>query len=120
MSTDVYQLFMSTESRNKYFPALVILCCRNQGAIPFRIIHTDHCFPLSLCVRAKTILSGVLIREEEDDPNSTRLTLLLQNDPMGWIPKSIVNFLAARAPVEWQETLSQFYHDVYVKEKDSS
>lgn len=93
---------------------------RNQGAIPFWIIHTDHCFPLFLCVRAKTILSGVLIREEEDDPNSTQLTLLLQNDPMGWIPKSIVNFLAARAPVEWQETLSQFYHDVYVKEKDSS
>lgn len=73
-----------------------------------------------LCIRAKTILSGVLIRPEENDPNSTRLTILLQNDPMGWIPKSIVNFMSARAPLEWQETLAQFYHDVYAKEKESS
>lgn len=39
---------------------------------------------------------------------------------MGWIPKSIVNFLAARAPMEWQETLSSFYHDVYDKERAAS
>ena len=36
---------------------------------------------------------------------------------MGWIPKFMVNMLASRAPIEWQERLSKFYHDVYIKEK---
>ena len=74
-------------------------------------------FPYFLSNRAKTILSGTLIRPYDDDPNSTKLTILLQNDPMGWIPKFMVNMLASRAPIEWQERLSKFYHDVYIKEK---
>jgi hypothetical protein len=71
-------------------------------------------------VRAQTILSGVLIRPEEGDVNSTRLTLLLQNDPMGWIPKYIVNLFASRAPFEWRDAMATFYHDVYVKEREKN
>ena len=43
--------------------------------------------------------------------------MLLQNDAMGLIPKFIMNNLSARTPFEWQEHLTRFYHDVYVKEK---
>ena len=73
-------------------------------------------YVISPC-RAKTILSGTLIRPYENDPNSTKLTVLLQNDPMGWIPKFVVNMFASRAPIEWQESITQFYHEVYAKEK---
>ena len=36
---------------------------------------------------------------------------------MGWIPKFVVNMFASRAPIEWQESITQFYHEVYAKEK---
>lgn len=67
--------------------------------------------------RAKTILSGILIRPFDDDPNSTKTTVLLQNDLMGLIPKFIMNILSGRATFEWRERLTRFYHDVYAKEK---
>ena len=43
---------------------------------------------------------------------------MLQNDPKGWIPKFIVNMFAAKAPVDWRDSLANFYHNVYKKEKE--
>lgn len=45
----------------------------------------------SLVSRAETILSGVIVRPDPQDPNSTRMSLMLQNDIKGWIPHFIVN-----------------------------
>ena len=43
---------------------------------------------------------------------------MLQNDPKGWIPKFIVNMFAAKAPGDWRDSLANFYHNVYKKEKE--
>lgn len=42
----------------------------------------------------------------------------MQNDPMGLIPSFATNILASKAPLDWQDNLTKFYHEVYVKEKN--
>ena len=37
----------------------------------------------------------------------------------GWIPHFIVNSFAARAPGSWQANLSDYYWNVYSKEKNA-
>eukprot|EP00731_Ephydatia_muelleri_P025093 Em0017g176a len=71
-------------------------------------------------VRAVTIRSATIIRPDPNDPNSTRMTVLLQNDTKGWIPKFIVNAFAARAPGQWRDSMYNFYANVYSKEKNLS
>ena len=71
-------------------------------------------------VRAVTIRSATIIRPDPKDPNSTRMTVLLQNDTKGWIPKFIVNAFAARAPGQWRDSLYNFYTNVYSKEKNQN
>ena len=44
--------------------------------------------------RAETILSGVIVRPDPEDPGSTKLSLMLQTDMKGWIPHMIVNTIA--------------------------
>ena len=66
--------------------------------------------------RAETILSGTIVRPDPQDPNSTRMSILLQNDVKGWIPHFLVNAFAARAPGQWRDTLFNFYKNVYSKE----
>lgn len=63
--------------------------------------------------RAETILSGVIIRPDPDDPESSVLSLMLQMDMKGWIPHFIVNAFAARAPAQWQSNLFNYYWNVY-------
>ena len=72
-------------------------------------------YSVSLC-RAETILSGTIVRPDPQDPNSTRMSILLQNDVKGWIPHFLVNAFAARAPGQWRDTLFNFYKNVYSKE----
>lgn len=69
--------------------------------------------------RGETILSGVIIRPDPEDPtNSSRLSLMLQNDIKGWVPHFVVNAFAARAPLEWRESLANYYHSVYTKKDE--
>ena len=64
--------------------------------------------------RAETILSGVIIRPDPEDPtNSTKMSVMLQNDAKGWIPHFVVNAFAAKAPVEWHDSLALYYSRVY-------
>ena len=64
--------------------------------------------------RAETILSGVIIRPDPEDPtNSTKMSIMLQNDVKGWIPHFIVNKFAANAPVDWHNGLASYYSNVY-------
>lgn len=66
--------------------------------------------------RAETILSGVIIRPDPEDPaNSSKLSLMLQNDVKGWIPHFVVNAFAARAPLDWRDSLANYYASVYSK-----
>jgi hypothetical protein len=59
----------------------------------------------------------VIIRADENDANSSRMTLMMQNDPKGLIPKNIFNHFAAKSPSDWQEHLIKYYREVYSKEK---
>lgn len=64
----------------------------------------DHCIPFSSISRAETILSGVIVRPDPKDPNSTRMSLMLQNDIKGWIPHFIVNLFVGK--YSYSQTLS--------------
>ncbi|OEH76949.1 phosphatidylcholine transfer [Cyclospora cayetanensis] len=57
------------------------------------------------CVRAETLMSGYLMRQCQNDPNSSTLFLVAQTDVKGLIPKWLINSTAARAPVGWVENL---------------
>ena len=70
-------------------------------------------------IRAATILSASIVRPDPTDPRSTRMTVLLQNDAKGLIPKFIINSVTAKAPGQWRDNLYNFYVDVYSKEVGS-
>ena len=65
--------------------------------------------------RTRTILSGMIIRPDPDDPKSTTLTMLIQNDAKGHLPKFVVNFGTNKAPEKWRSTLEECYNDVHSK-----
>ena len=58
--------------------------------------------------RAETILSGVIVRPDPQDPNSTRMSLMLQNDIKGWIPHFVVNLFVGTV------SLRPSHHTVYL------
>ena len=56
----------------------------------------------------------MIIRPDPEDPtNSTKMSVMLQNDVKGWIPHFVVNAFAAKAPVEWHDSLASYYSRVY-------
>ena len=61
----------------------------------------------------------MLLYADKDDPNSTRATLLLQDDIKGYIPQFISNIFYTKAPIQWRDSLYNFYHDVYKHEKNN-
>lgn len=65
--------------------------------------------------RGETILSGVIVRPDPEDANSTKMSVLLQNDVKGWIPHFIVNAFAARAPGNWRNDMANYYFNHYSK-----
>ncbi len=71
--------------------------------------------------RGETILSGTIIRPDKDDPaNSSRISILLQNDPKGLIPAAIVNYLSDSAPIEWKHSIMDYYHKEYKTKKEKN
>ena len=67
---------------------------------------------IQLC-RAETMFAGVIVRPDSSDPDSTQLSMLFQTDMKGWIPAFIVNLFSARAPKQWQEQVTEYYHNGY-------
>ena len=63
-------------------------------------------------------MTGIQLYVDKDDPNSTRVNLLLQDDIKGYIPKFLSNSFYRQAPIEWRDSLYKFYHDVYKHEKN--
>ena len=88
----------------------------SRGTAANAYIKHDACLNFS---RAKTILSSTIIRPDPNDPKSSRVTILLQNDFGGWIPHDIVNLFAAKTPRKWRDNMFNFYVDVYSKEKET-
>lgn len=57
--------------------------------------------PVKGIIRAETIISGYVLEQIEDDPPTTRLTVISQNDIKGLIPKYLVNMASGKAPKQW-------------------
>ena len=60
-------------------------------------------------------MSSIIIRPMEGDPNSTRLTILLEIDVKGHIPHAMVNAFMEKEPHKWQLHLAEYYRDQYAK-----
>ena len=65
----------------------------------------------------KTHFLGVIIRPHADYPNSTTLTLVMHVDIKGWLPPIIANRYLAKAPENWHTLLSNYFWNVYSKQK---
>ena len=46
-------------------------------------------------VRAKAHLVGWVLLPDPNDPNKTNYTLILHVDPLGWVPKAIINYFSS-------------------------
>lgn len=68
-------------------------------------------------VRAETKLSGIIIRPDEEDGNSSVIVVVSQTDMKGLIPAFIVNGVLVKTGDAWRESLVSFYHNTYSKEK---
>lgn len=58
----------------------------------------------------------MIIRPDPNEPYSSKLTMLLQNDARGHLPKFAVNFATNRAPEKWRAALEKYYKEVYYEE----
>lgn len=65
--------------------------------------------------RAETLFSGTLIYPDKTDPNSTYVTVLVQDDLKGNVPKAVVNHFYAKAPIEWHQNITNYYNKIYSK-----
>ncbi|XP_026192601.1 uncharacterized protein LOC34622133 [Cyclospora cayetanensis] len=83
------------------------LSCPQEGFVKMMMRSADHPSVPERpgCVRAETLMSGYLMRQCQNDPNSSTLFLVAQTDVKGLIPKWLINSTAARAPVGWVENL---------------
>ena len=68
-------------------------------------------------VRTESKLSGIIIRQDEHDVNSSVLIMVSQTDMKGLIPSFIVNGTFIKSSDTWRESLVDFYHNTYSKEK---
>lgn len=66
-------------------------------------------------IRAQTVLSGLIIRPDSANPDSTRVTVLVKNDAKGKIPKAAVNHASEKGMDKWRTDLVKFYTEVYAK-----
>jgi hypothetical protein len=57
--------------------------------------------PQKSAIRGETVISGYIIRPAPHDPNSSELVIISQVDIKGAIPKTIVNYVASKAPLDW-------------------
>lgn len=69
----------------------------------FYSITEEKCPEKKGYIRATSYISGYVLRRLEG--GHTELNIVAQTDVKGIIPKSIVNFTAARAPSGWIENL---------------
>ena len=68
-------------------------------------------------VRAETLLSCIIVRPDEKDPNSSVVTTIAHTDIKGMLPEFVVNSAILSSGDAWRASLVKFYNEVYVKEK---
>ena len=68
-------------------------------------------------VRAETLLSCIIIRPDDEDPNSSVVTTIAHTDMKGLLPEFIVKGAILSSGDEWRASIVKFYHEVYLKEK---
>mmetsp|Transcript_14001 Transcript_14001/g.14020 ORF Transcript_14001/g.14020 Transcript_14001/m.14020 type:complete len:96 (+) Transcript_14001:1769-2056(+) len=56
-------------------------------------------------IRAETAISGYILRPKT--ARSCTVTIISQNDVKGLVPKSIVNSMASRAPLDWVKNMKR-------------
>lgn len=66
---------------------------------------------LSYC-RTETIFSGLIIRPDPDNSKSTKVSMLIQIDAKGLLPKFAVNYGMTKASEKWRDALEKYYKEV--------
>lgn len=77
------------------------------GGLTMHFVSEAHpCMPpRPKIIRAETLVSGYILRPT--GPKSCKVTIITQNDIKGLIPTSIVNRVAAKAPLDWVTNLQK-------------
>ena len=70
--------------------------------------------------RGELIFSAMILRPDESNPGSSKMTSLVQVDLKGSMPKFVVNYFAVDAPINMHGALVKYYHTTYSKEKETS
>ena len=68
--------------------------------------------------RADILLSSVRISSDKDDPNTSHLVFIQQFDLKGWLPASVVNFVAESRAFAMGDEMTDYYKKTYLKKED--
>ena len=68
-------------------------------------------------VRAETLLSCIIVRPDDKDPNSSVVTTIAHTDMKGMLPEFVVKSSIVSYGDTWRAVAVKFYHEVYLKEK---
>lgn len=73
----------------------------------FKSVQHPRCPDKPKIVRGDTVISGYILERYNNAKGreSTKLTIITQNDIKGLVPKSIVNMAASKAPKQWVTNL---------------
>jgi len=83
-------------------------------------IATKDCEKTSWHVRGEIRASGYVVQPVKDDPNSSKVTYVVQTDPRGWLPTKVVNYVArsqAFNPGVMKEKVAEFKEQLEAKAK---
>jgi hypothetical protein len=61
-------------------------------------------------VRSETIFSALILRSDENDPGSSKITALVQSDMKGSLSKFVFSHFAVDGAVSIQEAIVKYYN----------
>ena len=70
---------------------------------------------ISGTVLADTLYSGIIIRSDPNQPDSTKLTMIFRTDFKGMLPTSLINLISEKGPKKWMESLTQHHKKNFKK-----
>ncbi|XP_065902014.1 uncharacterized protein [Dysidea avara] len=68
-------------------------------------------------IRAETQISVSILQPDKDDPASSVITTITHTDLKGLLPDFVINHGVMKLGDDWRKSVTTFYHDVYLKEK---
>ncbi|XP_065844928.1 START domain-containing protein 10-like [Oscarella lobularis] len=90
----------------------------NETLIVYKNATHPKCPPKSSPIRADILLSSVRISSDKDDPNTSHLVFIQQFDLKGWLPASVVNFVAESRAFAMGDEMTDYYKKTYLKKED--